>query len=194
MDEFIQLFGKIPLSTVVIFIAAISFLIATGSKAYKFIVKTHDSLQEKNQVLDDLKKDVRELKEHTASKEQWKELKEKQSNLEEILNQILETQKILVEKQQTFEEENHSHNVNRLRDRLLQSYRYYTSEVKNPLLAWTEMEKEAFDNLLADYYAQGGNSFVHTKVDPEMASLEVVSLSDSERMAELSKSRKGQDN
>lgn len=191
MDEFIQLFGKIPLSTVVIFIAAISFLIATGSKAYKFIVKTHDSLQEKNQVLDDLKKDVRELKEHTESKEQWKELKEKQSNLEEILNQILETQKILVEKQQTFEEENHSHNVNRLRDRLLQSYRYYTSEVKNPLLAWTEMEKEAFDNLLADYYAQGGNSFVHTKVDPEMASLEVVSLSDSERMAELSKSRKG---
>ena len=191
MDEFIQLFGKIPLSTVVIFIAATSFLIATGSKAYKFIVKTHDSLQEKNQVLDDLKKDVRELKEHTASKEQWKELKEKQSNLEEILNQILETQKILVEKQQTFEEENHSHNVNRLRDRLLQSYRYYTSEIKNPLLAWTEMEKEAFDNLLADYYAQGGNSFVHTKVDPEMASLEVVSLSDSERMAELSKSRKG---
>lgn len=191
MDEFIQLFGKIPLSTVVIFIAAISFLIATGSKVYKFIVKTHDSLQEKNQVLDDLKRDVRELKEHTASKEQWKELKEKQSNLEEILNQILETQKILVEKQQTFEEENHSHNVNRLRDRLLQSYRYYTSEVKNPLLAWTEMEKEAFDNLLADYYAQGGNSFVHTKVDPEMASLEVVSLSDSERMAELSKSRKG---
>lgn len=191
MDEFIQLFGEIPLSTAIIFIVAISFLIATGSKAYKFIVKTHDSLQEKNQALDDLKKDVKELKEHTASKEQWKELKEKQNNLEEILNQILETQKVLVEKQQTFEEENHSHNVNRLRDRLLQSYRYYISEVKNPMMAWTEMEKEAFDNLLADYYAQGGNSFVHTKVDPEMASLEVISIADSERMAELSKSRKG---
>lgn len=191
MNEFIQLFGEIPLSTAIVFIVAISFLIATGSKVYKFIVKTHDSLQEKNQALDDLKKDVRELKEHTASKEQWKELKEKQINLEEILNQILETQKVLVEKQQTFEEENHSHNVNRLRDRLLQSYRYYTSEVKNPMLAWTEMEKEAFDNLLADYYAQGGNSFVHTKVDPEMASLEVISINDSERMAELSKSRKG---
>lgn len=191
MNEFIQLFGEIPLSTTIVFIVAISFLIATGSKVYKFIVKTHDSLQEKNQALDDLKKDVKELKEHTASKEQWKELKEKQINLEEILNQILETQKVLVEKQQTFEEENHSHNVNRLRDRLLQSYRYYTSEVKNPMLAWTEMEKEAFDNLLADYYAQGGNSFVHTKVDPEMASLEVISINDSERMAELSKSRKG---
>lgn len=191
MNEFIQLFGEIPLSTAIVLIVAISFLIATGSKVYKFIVKTHDSLQEKNQALDDLKKDVRELKEHTASKEQWKELKEKQINLEEILNQILETQKVLVEKQQTFEEENHSHNVNRLRDRLLQSYRYYTSEIKNPMLAWTEMEKEAFDNLLADYYAQGGNSFVHTKVDPEMASLEVISINDSERMAELSKSRKG---
>jgi exonuclease VII large subunit len=191
MDEFIQLFGEIPLSTAIVFIVAISFLVVTCSKVYKFIVKTHDSLQEKNQALDDLKKDVRELKEHTASKEQWKELKEKQINLEEILNQILETQKVLVEKQQTFEEENHSHNVNRLRDRLLQSYRYYTSEVKNPMLAWTEMEKEAFDNLLADYYAQGGNSFVHTKVDPEMASLEVISITDSERMAELSKSRKG---
>jgi exonuclease VII large subunit len=191
MDEFIQLFGKIPLSTAIVFIVAISFLVVTCSKVYKFIIKTHDSLQEKNQALDDLKKDVRELKEHTASKDQWKELKEKQINLEEILNQILETQKVLVEKQQTFEEENHSHNVNRLRDRLLQSYRYYTSEVKNPMLAWTEMEKEAFDNLLADYYAQGGNSFVHTKVDPEMASLEVISITDSERMAELSKSRKG---
>lgn len=191
MNEFIQLFGGIPLSTAIVFIVAISFLIATGSKVYKFIVKTHDSLQEKNQALDVLKKDVRELKEHIASEEQWKELKEKQINLEEILNQILETQKVLVEKQQTFEEENHSHNVNRLRDRLLQSYRYYTSEVKNPMLAWTEMEKEAFDNLLTDYYAQGGNSFVHTKVDPEMASLEVISINDSERMAELSKSRKG---
>lgn len=191
MDEFIQLFGEIPLSTAIVFIVAVSFLITAGLKIYRFIVKTHDSLQEKNRILDSLKKDVKELKDHTASREEWKELKKKQDNLEEILNQILETQKVLVEKQQTFEEENHSHNVNRLRDRLLQSYRYYTSEVKNPLRAWSEMEKEAFDSLLNDYYAQGGNSFVHTKVDPEMASLEVINLSDSERMAELSKSRKG---
>lgn len=132
------------------------------------------------------------MKENSAvTKKEWKELKDKQDSLETVLNEILEAQKVIVAKQDAFEAENRSHNLNKLRDRLLQSYRYYTSIEKNPLGAWSEMEQEAFDKLFKDYEALGGNGFMHTTVAPAMTALEVVHMDNQNRMAELMKSRKG---
>lgn len=42
------------------------------------------------------------------------------------------------------EEESTSRERSKLRDRLLQSHRYFTSAEKNPLRAWSEMEADAF--------------------------------------------------
>lgn len=192
MDGFLQLFGKIPLSDVILFITAMGFLITIGIKMYKAIVAGHDAIQEKENLLEKLQKDIKEIKNTpTVTKEEWKVLKDKQDTLEEVLKEILETQKTLADKQESFEEENRAHNLNKLRDRLIQSYRYYTSEEKNPLKAWSEMEQEAFNSLFEDYELLGGNGFMHSTVAPAMSSLEVVNMNNHDRITELMKSRRG---
>lgn len=192
MDEFLQIFGNIPLSTAVIFIAAIIFIITLGIKMYKVIIINHDIVQEKENTLNKLQKDIQEIKDNPlVTKEEWKDLKDKQNNLEIILKEILEVQKTIVEKQRIFEEENRLHDLNKLRDRLLQSYRYYTSDEKNPLKAWSEMEQEAFEKLFKDYESLGGDGFMHTAVEPAVAELEIVRIDNHNRMTELMKSRKG---
>lgn len=51
----------------------------------------------------------------------------------------------------------------RLKDRISQAYRYYHEKG-----TWNKMEKEAFEDLIADYEAHGGeNSFVHSVCEPE---------------------------
>lgn len=192
MDELLQIFGKIPLSDVIIFIAAMGFLVTIGMKVYKIIVSGHDAIQEKENLLEQLQKDIKEIKDNpTVTREEWKILKNKQDSLESVLNEILKTQKILAEKQENFEAENKAHNLNKLRDRLIQSYRYYTSEEKNPLKAWSEMEQEAFNNLFEDYETLGGNGFMHSTVAPAMSALEVISMSNQDKITELMKSRRG---
>ena len=65
---------------------------------------------------------------------------------------------------------------NKLRDRLLQSYRFYTDKEKNPTLSWSRMEAEAFWELFGEYEERGGNGFVHTEVQPAMNRLTVVEV------------------
>lgn len=192
MDEFLLLFGGIPLSTVITFIVAVVFFGALTVKVYKFITSTHDEIQSKEKSFSGLKKDMEELKEkQVVTKEEWEELKKEQDHLKTMLEEVLETQKKIIAKQDSFEEETRSHSLNKLRDRLLQSYRYYTDQKKNPLGSWSEMEKEAFYSLLEDYYKLGGNSFVKEVVAPAMAGLNIIAMSDAEEISKLMTSRKG---
>lgn len=192
MDAFVQLFGGIPLSTVITFIVAVVFFGALTVKVYKFITSTHDEFQSKEKAFAVLKKDMEEIKEkQIVTKEEWTELKEEQKNLKKMLEEVLETQKTILNRQEKFETEEKSRNLNKLRDNLLQSYRYYANEIKNPMQAWTEMEQEAFMKLFRDYEDLGGDGFMHSTVEPAMSELEVIRMSDQEGVTELMKSRKG---
>lgn len=178
MEYILQLFGAIPLSTVIIFIAAVSFLVVLCVKVYKFIVTNHDKLQEKDETL----KNIADCLE---------EVKQEQKGLKEAINELRGAQQEIAEKQDAFEEQHRNHSLNKLRDRLLDSYRYYTNPKKNPLQAWSEMEKEAFDKLFYDYEELGGDGFMHSTVEPAMAALEVVLMTDTARLAEVMKQRLG---
>ena len=178
MEYFLQLFGAIPLSTVIVFIAAVAFLVGLNIKVYKFIVTNHDKLQEKDETF---KKIIDCLE----------EVKQEQKELKEAVNELRGAQQEIAEKQDIFEEQHRNHSLNKLRDRLLSSYRYYTDPKKNPLQAWSEMEKEAFDKLFYDYEELGGDGFMHSTVEPAMAALEVVLMTDTARLAEVMKQRLG---
>ena len=78
---------------------------------------------------------------------------------------------------------------NKLRDRLLQNFRYFTSKEKNPLQAWTRMEAEAFWELFKDYEDVDGDGYVHSEVQPAMNLLEVIEMEDTEKVTQLMKSR-----
>ena len=73
---------------------------------------------------------------------------------------------------------------------MMQSYRYFTSEEKNPLQAWSEMEADAFWEIFGDYEKMGGNGHVHTEVQPAMRRLEVIPMTEPERITELMQSRR----
>ncbi len=78
---------------------------------------------------------------------------------------------------------------NALRAKILDEYRLFTDESKNPMKAWSEMEHHAFFELVKDYEDLGGNDFVHSVVLPAMNTLEVVLMSNKLRLAELMSSR-----
>lgn len=78
---------------------------------------------------------------------------------------------------------------NTYRAKILDEYRLFTDERKNPMHAWSEMEHHAFFELVKDYEDLGGNDYVHSTVLPAMNELEVVLMSNKTRLAELMHSR-----
>lgn len=61
------------------------------------------------------------------------------------------------------QEKNDSSDRSRIKDRIAQAYRHYHEKKE-----WTNMEKEAFNDLIRSYEDAGGiNSFVHTTCEPE---------------------------
>ena len=74
------------------------------------------------------------------------------------------------------EEQNRRRERNKLRDRLLQSYRHYTSKDINPSQSWTKMEAKAFWELIRDYEDAGGNGYIHTVVQPAMECLHIIEM------------------
>ena len=79
---------------------------------------------------------------------------------------------------------------NTIRAKLLDEYRLFTDESKNPMLAWSEMEHHAFFELERDYEELGGNDYVHSTVIPAMNELAVIPMSDKQALTTLMHSRK----
>ena len=78
---------------------------------------------------------------------------------------------------------------NALRAKILDEYRLYTDDRKNPMKAWSEMEHHSFFKLVEDYESLGGNDYVHKTIIPAMNELDVISMSDSDKLKELYQSR-----
>ncbi len=78
---------------------------------------------------------------------------------------------------------------NALRAKILDEYRLYTDERKNPMKAWSEMEHHSFFKLVEDYESLGGNDYVHKTIIPAINELDVISMSDSDKLKELYQSR-----
>ena len=104
----------------------------------------------------------------------------------EIKNGVVDNQKILNERLDRLEKRE----KNAIRAKLLDEYRLFTDEAKNPMLAWSEMEHHAFFELVRDYEDLHGNDYVHSTVIPAINELEVIPMSDKVRLLELMTSRR----
>ena len=78
---------------------------------------------------------------------------------------------------------------NSLRAKILNEYRLYTDERKNPMLAWTEMEHHSFFKLVEDYESLGGNDYVHNTILPAMNELDVIPMTQLTKIKDLYDSR-----
>lgn len=185
MDYILQVFGDINFGSVLIFLAALFVFASATVKGYKFIVKWHDNMQEKDDTLTSVVEKTNKLE------NELKKVSSTQDSIASSLNKISSSQENLTNQLTNFEKVMKTQSCNKLRDRIVQSYRYYTSIDKNPMQEWTEMEKDAFDRLFKDYEELGGDGYVHSTIEPAMNSLNVIDMTDYEGLTALMKSRKG---
>ena len=105
---------------------------------------------------------------------------------EDIKSNMLENRAVLNERIDRLEKRE----KNTIRAKLLDEYRLFTDEFKNPMLAWSEMEHHAFFELVKDYEDLNGNDYVHSTVLPAMNELVVIPMSDKQMLLKLMNSRK----
>ena len=184
MEYFLQLFGDHSISWAVAVIGALIFLYLCYKKVEAYF--SDKAIREKNK--DEQIQDViDQAKKYPAWHQQSVDI---QRRFTGAIEDLRESQKETIQRLQSLEDEIQRRERNKLRDRLLQSYRYYTSMEKNPLKAWSEMEAEAFWKIFKDYEELKGNGYVHTEVQPAMNDLEVIPMHETARISELMKSRK----
>ena len=96
-----------------------------------------------------------------------------QKELEDKISELTKSQDANTKKLHEMEETQNRESRNRLRDILLERYRYYTDPVRNPSQSWTTMEAEAFRELFGDYERAGGDGYMHSVVQPAMNRLRI---------------------
>lgn len=184
MEYFMQLFGEYSIGWAVAVIAAIIFLVACYKKIEKYF--SDKALKEKEKD-DRIQKVINQAEKYPEWHQQSIEI---QQRFTDAIDRLTKGQQAHQKKLEEIERDNMRRERNKLRDRLLQSYRYFTSAEKNPMQAWTEMEADAFWAMFKDYERDGGNGHVHTEVQPAMRKLEVIPMHEGEKITALMGSRK----
>ena len=102
---------------------------------------------------------------------------DKQANIDKQFSELVDRIEIIAKMLNEQHEEQKRMKCNELREKLLNSYRHFTSLELNPKQEWNEMEAEAFWHLFSDYEELGGNGFMHSTVKPAMEQLTVLKIS-----------------
>lgn len=184
LDEFIDIFGDLTVAHVVVAIVAIVFIV----KIYKIIEKYFS-----DKVKADMERTA-EINQAIETTSHYPEYRQQSLDIQkQFRDEFSEIRKALEEltcRLINMEEDLKTRERNKLRDKLIQNYRFYTSKDINPMQAWTNMESEAFWELIRDYEALDGNGYVHSDIIPAMRCLEVIDLAETERISALMHSRK----
>lgn len=172
IDAFLTLFGKITVGQVVSFALALGFLFAVYRKVREYLIKRYEAEKKRDEQLQEALDGVHKYPEY---RQQSIEI---QKMLEEQMEMIREALEDHTKRLAKMEEDSNRRDRNKLRDILLQNYRYYTNKERNPSQTWSRMESEAFWELFKDYERAGGNGYMHSDVLPAMERLTVVDVNE----------------
>ena len=183
IEQFNNTFGTLTVAFVIeILIAVIGIWIAYKKLKDKII----GSYKEREQQKDDIKEALEGAESVMTLKEELKSTEDKIIDLcQSIQDGVTENQRILNERLDKLEDRER----NDLRAKILDMHRLFTSTKKNPMQAWSEMERDAFNDLISDYEELNGNGHIHTVVIPDMHKLRVILMTDTKGLAELFHSR-----
>lgn len=170
MSEFLNLFGDVTVLHIVELLCALVFLYGVYKKASEFLIQQHEAQKLKDAQLKEALDGVHKYPEY---RQQSLEI---QRRINDEISTLKNSQEEIMQRLIAMEEQNKKRERNKLRDRLLQNYRYYTNKETNPSQSWTRMEAEAFWEMFKDYEEAGGNGYMHSDVRPEMERLIVVEV------------------
>lgn len=169
-DAFLNVFGDITLFHVVELVSALVFIYFIYKKASDFLIQQHEAQKIKDAQLKEALDGVHKYPEY---RQQSLEI---QKEINSEISALKENQEAIMRRLLVMEEQNKKRERNKLRDLLLQNFRYYTNKENNPTQSWTRMEAEAFWELFADYEEAGGNGYIHSDVRPAMERLTVTEV------------------
>lgn len=190
LEQINNTFGALTVAFVIeIAIAIIGIWIAYKKLKDKIIGSYKEREQQKSDIKEALD-GVRALPNYRKkSLEVQQELRDNDSAIldtcKKIQDGVDENNRVLNERLDKLEDRER----NDLRAKILDMHRLFTSKKRNPMQAWSEMERDAFFDLISDYESLNGNGHVHTTVIPEMNMLRVILMTDTKTLAELFHSR-----
>ena len=183
LEEISNTFGKMTVALLIEIIVAIIGIWIAYKKLKDKIIGSYTERQQQREDIDEALTGVRSIPEIHS------ELKDSDNAILQTCQQIQQgveaNQKLLHERLDRLEDRER----NALRAKILDMHRLFTSKKRNPMQAWTEMERDAFFDLIRDYESLNGNGHVHTVVIPEMNLLRVITMTDVKALAELFHSR-----
>lgn len=176
--------------TIMDLIIAAAAVWGIGKRVEKRVLENHDAEQQRDADIKEALDGVRALPGYRdKSKEIQAELKANDTKLletcEKIQKGVDRNCEMLNERLDKLE----AREKNAIREKLLNQHRIFTSKIKNPMQAWSEMERDSFFLMVKDYESLGGNDYVHSVVIPAMNKLHVVHMSDLKALEELMHSR-----
>ena len=176
-QAFQDLLGAITLSDVLVFLLDGSFLFSVYRKINKFFTeKTTEDIaktKKEEQRDKDIKTAIDAINALPGYRKQSLEIQKQLSDSIESLNKRIDENNKRLNK---MEEDERRRERNKMRDRLLQSYRFYTNPEHNPNRSWNRMEAESFWEMFKDYEDAGGDGYMHTIVQPAMNLLTIIEM------------------
>lgn len=177
LDEFLDLCGDITVSQIVTGIFALVFMYFIYKQVKQYFDEKIKAQNERAQM--EKKRDT-DIQEALIAVRKYPEYRQQSIRIQELLEGEIQELRVMIQEDKErlarMEEQDRRRECNKLRDMLLQNYRYYTNKERNPHQVWTQMEAEAFWELFNDYEELGGNGYMHTTVQPEMERLMVVEV------------------
>lgn len=151
IDEFVKLFGDVTMLQIVEISLAFVFMCFVYNQIKKYFRQKID--EENRRIESEKARDARIEGQISELKGMYTDITDRLTQMEELTNR---------------------RERNKIRDRLLHNYRYYTNPETNPTRSWTRMESEAFWELFSEYEEAGGDGYMHTVVMPTMQVLRIV--------------------
>lgn len=195
LDEFLMLFGDVTITDLVTVVLAFIFIIFIYKQVKKYFDEKIKAQNERTQAEKkrdaDLKTALDAVKKYPEYRQQSiaiqqllegeiQETRQQSIKIQTLLEEEIQELRIMIQEDKErlarMEEQDRRRECNKLRDTLLQNYRYYTNKERNPSQTWTQMESEAFWELFKDYEELGGDGYMHTEVQPAMERLVVVEI------------------
>lgn len=169
-NQFLNVFGHLTVLQLIEIIFAVIFMIFVYKKTKEYFVATHTAQIKRDE---DLKEALGAVRKYPEYRKQSVQIQQK---LEQDISDLKTSQEALLKRLIAMEESNKRRDRNKIRDTLLQLYRYYTNIKTNPTQSWTRMESDAFWELFKDYEEAGGDGHMHTVVQPAMNLLTVIEM------------------
>ena len=190
LNEIKDTFGTMTVALLIQITVAVVGIFIAYKKLKDKIIGSYKERQQQRDDIDEALEGVRNLPKYREQSIQiQKELKQNDESIldtcKKIQQGVNDNQRLLNERLDRLEERER----NALRAKILDMHRTFTSSKMNPMQAWSEMERDAFNDLITDYESLNGNGHVHTVVIPDMNRLRVILMSDKTALAELFHSR-----